>query len=166
MAYEDRQSGAGGAAVVVLALVVLLGGILVLAVGAWFFLRVSTVQRQVVIEQDRAIAAQKNAERLQFEAELERDQVLAESDPDESNSATVRQLTIAMDKDGNASVDGNSMQLDELQSQLRTMSDESSGQLSVVVQVEDQCRFEHVARILSLCEEAGIEKPKLESSGE
>ena len=120
----------------------------------------------IVIEHDRAIAAQKNAERLQFEAELERHQLLAESDSDEPNSATVQQLTIAVDKDGHTSVDGNSMPLDELQTQLRTMSDGSSGQLSVVVQVDGQCRFEHVAKIMSLCEGAGIGRTQLESLDE
>ena len=166
MAYEDRRSDSGCATVVVLAVVVLLGGFVALGVGTWIFLRVSTVERQVVMERNNAMAAQEEAERFRIEAELQRDKLLAESDPVEPNSATVRQLTIAIDKDGNASVDGNSMQLDELQSQLRTMSDESSDQLSVVIQVDDQCRFEHVARILSLCEEVGIKSPRLTTSDE
>ena len=56
------------------------------------------------------------------------------------------------------------MQLDDLKNKLRTMSDESSSQLSVIVQVDDQCRFEHVARILALCEGAGVERPRLTAS--
>ena len=89
--------------------------------------------------------------------------MLAEADLDDIEPATVEQITIAVDNDGNASVDGKSMQPDELRNELRTISDESSGHLSVVLQVDDQCRFEHVARVLSVCEEAGIERPQLTS---
>ncbi len=39
--------------------------------------------------------------------------------------------------------------------------DESNGRPSVVIQVDSQCRFEHVAKILSLFEEAGVESPRL-----
>ena len=85
--------------------------------------------------------------------------LLAETQP-----VAVLQITISIDKDGDTSVDGNSMQLTELQSRLQRMSAGSNGQLSVVIQVDDQCPFEHVAVILSLCEEAGIENPRLESS--
>ena len=164
MAYEDRQSGSGVAVAVVLVLVVLLGGFLALAVGTWFFERVSAVERQVVIEQNRAITEAEKARLMQIETELDRDQLLAEADPEETQPVPVQQMTIEVDKEGNAFLDGNSLQTEELQSRLRALMDESSGQLSIVVQVDDQCRFEHVARILSLCEEAGIRRPRLESS--
>ncbi len=165
MAYDrDRKPDMGGAAAVILVALIL--GILVLAVGGFFFLAYSRSQSQMVMARNQAVAAQEKAAWVRVQAEQEREQLLAEADPDEPDSATVRQVTIAIDKDGNASVDGNSMQLDELQSQLRTISDESSDQLSAVIQVDDKCRFEHVARILSLCEEAGIARPKLESSDE
>ena len=94
----------------------------------------------------------------------EHNRLLPEADPDNADSVNGQQITIAIDKDGRTSVDGKSMQPDELRNKVRTMSDESSGNLSVVVQVDEQCRFEHVARILSLCEEAGIESPRLEPS--
>ena len=87
--------------------------------------------------------------------------LIAEADPDEAGSVAVMQITITIDKDGNAFVDGKPKQPDELGKKLRTMSDESSGHLSAIVQVDDPCRFEHVARILSLCEEAGIASPRL-----
>ncbi len=74
-------------------------------------------------------------------------------------------FTIAIDQDGNALVDGNALLPSELPSQLRTMIDESSSHLSVVTQVDGECKFEHVSRILSLCEEAGIENVPLESLG-
>jgi len=57
-----------------------------------------------------------------------------------------------------------SMQLDEHENMLSRMSVESGGQLPFVVQVDAQCRFKHVARILSLCEEAGIVSPQLVST--
>ncbi len=163
MPYDrNQQSGCGAAAAVIL--VALMLGFLVLAVGGFFFLRASRVERQMVAVQEVVVASQEKAERIQVEAELERDQLLAEAEPDNSTSATVKHFTIAIDEDGNASVDGNVLLRDELQSKLRTMIDESSGQVSLVVRVDGQCRFEHVAVILSQCEEAGIENPRLTAS--
>ena len=70
MAYEDRRSDSGCATAAVLAVVVLLGGFVALGVGTWFFLRVSTVERQVVMERNNAMAAQEEAERFRIEAEI------------------------------------------------------------------------------------------------
>ena len=163
MAYDtDRQSDIGGAAAVILVALIL--GLLVLAVGGCFFLRASQAERQMVMARTAAMASQKRAERLRFEAELDRDQLLAEADLDNADSVNGRQITIAIDQEGNASVDGKLMQPDELQHELRTMIDESRSQLSVVVQVDDRCLFKHVAEILSLCEEAGIEISRLTAS--
>ncbi len=159
MAYDrDRHSDIGGAAATNLAALIL--GLLVLAVGGFFFLMYSRSQSQMVMARDAAMAAREKA----VQAERERKQLLAESDPDELDSATVQQLTIAIDEDGNTSVDGKSMRPDELRNELHTMNAGASGQLSVVVQVDDQCPFEHVAKILSVCDEAGIERPRLVSS--
>ena len=82
-------------------------------------MRASRSERQMVLERDRALAAEEQARRLQIEGELKRDQLLAESDPDETEPVTVQQLIIAIDKIRNASVDGNSMQREELRNTLR-----------------------------------------------
>ncbi len=156
---RDRQPDIGGAATVILVTLIL--GLLVLAVGGFFFLAYSRSQSQMVMARDAAMAAREKA----VQAERERKQLLAESDPAEPDSATVQQLTIAIDEDGDTSIDGKSMRPDELRNELHTMNAGASGQLSVVVQVDDQCPFEHLAVILSLCDEAGIENPRLTASG-
>jgi len=162
MAYDqDRQSDSGGTAVVIL--LVLLLGILVTAGGGFLYWQAAKAKRQELMARDAAIAAEMAARQshADFQRIREHNRVQPEADPDNADSVNGQQITIAIDKDGNTSVDGKSMRPDELRNELHTMNAGSSDQLSVVVQVDDQCRFEHVAAILSLCEEAGIENPRL-----
>ena len=143
MAYDrDRQSDLGGTAVVIL--LVLLLGILVLAAGGFLYWQADKAKRQELMARDVAMAAEMAARQshADFQRMQEHNRLQPESDPDNADAVDGQQITIALDKDGNVSVDGNSMQPDDLKNKLRTMSDESSGHLSVVIQVDDRCRFE------------------------
>lgn len=161
MAYDrNRQSDSCG--IVAAILLVLLLGFVGAAVVSVFYLKASRSRHELVIVRDEAVRARMMAERAQADTELAKvsDEPLAEAVPDNSDFIDVQQINITLDEEGNASFDGNSMQLGELANELRRMKAELNGQLSVAVQVDEQCRFEHVARILSLCEECGIESPR------
>jgi biopolymer transport protein ExbD len=68
---------------------------------------------------------------------------------------------IQLDADGNISIDGAPVDLEGLRLQLPNAKSSL-----FVLHVDNQCRFEHVSRVLSVFDEVGIERPTFTVSDE
>ncbi len=141
MAYDNRESGCGAAAAVVLLVLIL--GVAVLVLGGLFLV---SARKQAV----RATVAEQQVRAVEVELARERDQVVAEVNP-------ASEAIITLDPDGNISVDGAPVDLEGLRLQLPNANS------LFVLDVDNQCRFEHVSRVLSVFDEVGIERPSLAS---
>ena len=149
MRYDNRDSGCGGVAVALTVVVVLILGVGVLVlVGLFSFRKAAQVEHQAVMARDAAMAAEKRARVAEEALAGERDNPDAETDP-------VSQVAITLDADGSISVDGENVDLEQLRRQLV-----DANSTDFVVQVDDECRFEHVSKVLFAFEEAGIDQPK------
>jgi biopolymer transport protein ExbD len=60
-----------------------------------------------------------------------------------------------LDREGNASIDGKEIGLDELRAQLAKLKDETSNSFSVQINVDSECLFKHVVSVMDVCKEVG-----------
>ncbi len=174
---RDRQSGSEGVFIAALVIAVLLGGLSVLGLGAFFYTRAVTFERQAVMQRELALEAHHQAEQARAQAQMvfERNRPAeAELDATESIVETIdaggqpivdsgnaaRRTAIQIDAEGNLQMDGAPTSHDELATFLRSIADRSEPQL-VTVEVDEQCVFQHVAGILKLCDELEIKEVKL-----
>ena len=148
MGYDNPQRGSAGTVVGIVAVIValLLGGLVLLGVGALFFVRTSARQAEVVarMEADRA---EKIAARVQ----------VRESTKPELRQASTGELTIEVDRDGAITVDDESMDLDGLRARLQKDGENGRVRLAVQLKADPCCLAQHVVAVHSICSELGVE---------
>lgn len=170
MGYDQpEKSGSSGAVVAVLVavlLVVLLGGLFVVGVGAFFWLGTANVQRQAVdvemearmeTEPARAMAEEALVEAL-VEAEVQRQQAKAMAQMrsaagDSPTSGSQREFKLSISQDGMVSVDGEQIDLAELRARLEKLRDDSNTPVSVQIDVAPDCPREHLVSVLDACDD-------------
>jgi biopolymer transport protein ExbD len=155
MGYDNPQRGSAGTVVGIVAVIVvlLLGGLVVLGVGALFFLRTSARQTEVVarMEAKRAVVELEHAEKLAARVEVR------ESTKPELRQASTRELTIEVDRDGAITVDDESMDLDGLRARLQKDGENGGVRLAVQLKADPRCLAQHVVAVHSICSELGVE---------
>ncbi|MCY2991240.1 MAG: biopolymer transporter ExbD [Planctomycetota bacterium] len=165
MSYEDQpRSSSSGTVIAVVAVVVLLmmGGLLVLGLAGFFFLRLSVAPQFVepppppVLEQ-RVTA--EPARPVELAAEGKAQEVAEVSSP----AAVTRKITVRLDQHGKILADGQTMDLDGLKNLLVKAREDGTIRLEVVVEVDRQCLFEHVAAVQAICKEVGVDNVQVQA---
>ena len=146
--HQHQQSESSGAVVAIVAAVLIVAvlGILVVAVAGLFWVRTSTVQSRAVAAEHLAVA------------EMQRAVAVAQVQQQSSVMATpVPRLSfeVKLDREGNASIDGKGIGLDELRAQLAKLKDETGNSFSVHINVDSECLFKHVVSVMDVCKEVG-----------
>ena len=159
MGHDHQQSSSSGTLVAVigvgLALAIL--GIVVVAAVGLFWVRMES--RTAVIAEQRAVQQLRRAEVVAQQAvaqaqheeaivQLEQSRVAATPDPGLT-------FEVTLDREGNASIDGKEIALDELRAQLAKLKDETGNSFSVHINVDSECLFKHVVSVMDVCKEVG-----------
>ncbi len=153
---NHHQHGSSGTAVAVVATIfaLLLGGILVLGIGSWFYFQTNArrAEEMARMQAERAFAAAEES-RAQAVAAAERAEQFAKAKAVET---ATRELVISLDEEGNTVVDGEPVDLDGLKTLLQKAIEDETTALTVHLQVAPTCVFKHVAAAQSVCSELGI----------
>ncbi len=142
--------------------------------GVAFFAMARSESRhvQVMVERERAMRQSQQA-RAQMEAVRSRVLDLDQARPRldkltplvEASAAPAtrepirvanREITIELNQDGKITMDGKPVELEQFQPALRDANKGRESALSVLVKADKQCRFEHVAAVLAVCQELDI----------
>ncbi|MDP7305145.1 MAG: biopolymer transporter ExbD [Pirellulaceae bacterium] len=146
--HQHQQSESSGAVVAIVAAVLIVAvlGILVVAVAGLFWVRTSTVQSRAVAAEHLAVA------------EMQRAVAVAQVQQQSSVMATpVPRLSfeVKLDREGNASIDGKGIDLDDLRAHLAKLKDETSNTFSVRINADSECPVKLVVPVLDVIEEVG-----------
>jgi biopolymer transport protein ExbD len=145
----------------VLMLVLIAGG-----AAALIWVRMRTNQQHVQVERERAMTELARARRM---AEAARQRAKGALDTAQAAASgswpdSGKEVTIEIDESGNLRVGGLSTALIDLNSTLLKAHEETAGLAWVVVRVDNSCVFEHVARVLAVCEEVGIDDVRVRAA--
>lgn len=163
MGYDQHhQSSSSGAAVaiVVAVLIVAVLGILVVVGAGLFFVqtsRVEAVTRERTVAELHRLGAE--AHRADAEAQREAEKARAEATP-----ASTLNFEVKLDREGNASVDGESIDLDELRARLVNLKEETGNACSVHIDADSECPVKHVVSVVDVCKEVGVADLEIASS--
>jgi biopolymer transport protein ExbD len=167
MSYDDqtRSSSSGTViAIVVVIVLLLLGGLVVLGLAGLYFFRLSEAPPRRYAEPPRAVAAKRAVvvePRQAVEANAERlGPATTEVAPP---GALVRKMTIRLDAQGKILADGQTVDMGGLKDLLVKAREDGTIRLEVVVEVDLQCLFEHVAAVQAVCKEAGVENVRVQA---
>ena len=167
MSYEDQpRTSSSGTVIAIVAVVVLLmlGGLLVLGLAGLFFFRLSAAQPVPVFEPPRAVVTER--------AVMVEPQQAVEATAEPPVPATgevvppvalVRKMTCRLDPQGEILADGQSVDIDGLKNLLVKAREDGTIRLEVVVEVDRQCLFEHVAAVQAICKEIGVENVRVQA---
>ena len=168
MGYEEQpRTSSSGTVIAIVAVVVLLlvGGLVVLGLaGLYFFFRLSEAPPRryaeklpVVVEERAVMVEPKQAPELTVERPA---QATTELSP---LVASVRKMTIRLDPQGKILADGQSADIGGLKNLMVKAREDGTIRLEVVVEVDRQCLFEHVAAVQAVCREAGVENVRVQA---
>ena len=162
MSYEDQpRTSSSGTVIAIVAVVVLLmlGGLLVLGLAGLFFFGLSVrsvappppqmVQRVMV----------QPAQPVELAPELQ-PPTMAEAPPPDT---AVRKIAVELDAQGKILADGQSVDIGALKDPLVKTRADGTIRLEVVVEVDRQCLFEHVAAVQAICKEIGVENVRVQA---
>jgi len=159
MGNDNHQHGSAGTFVAIVAVIVvlLLGGLVLLGVGALFWVRTDARQAEVVarMEVERAVVEMEKAEKLATRVKVK------ESAKVESKEASTRELTIEIDRDGAITVDGESTNLDGLRTRIQKVGTNGGVRLAVQLKADPCCLARHVVAVQSVCSEQGVEDVRM-----
>jgi biopolymer transport protein ExbD len=148
MGYDERhQSSSSGVlvAVVVVVLIVILLGILAVLGAGYFFVQTSRVEAMVARE--RTVVEAHNAEAESLTAV---DEARVQATPEQRLN-----FELNLDREGNTSVNGEKISLDELRTKLAKLKDETSNAFSVRINADPECPAKHIIPALDVCEDVG-----------
>ena len=174
MGHDHQQSSSSGVVIVIVAAVLLVAilGIIAVAGAGLLLVRGAKMQQAVAIEnrmadkvqrakaeEQRAIVELHGAETVAKRAvaqvrikdgmvQVQRTSVRTTPDPGLT-------FEVTLDGEGNASVDGEGIGLDELRAQLAKLKDETSNSFSVQINADPECLFKHVVSVMDVCKEVG-----------
>ena len=183
MGYDQSQrSSSSGVLVAVLVAVLLFAvmAVLVVVVGGLFFVRSSRMPSEMVAYEQvaRAEAVQANADATVLRLQTEPRMVpalpaLPELTPlpafparpaSTRAPAKIVSVKVQLDRQGDASVDGEEVDLDALKAHLKAVKQEMNSRLSLELSVDAECLFKHVVAVMDLCKEIGDIEVRLASS--
>lgn len=166
MGYEDQaRSSAWTVIAIVLPLVfMVVGGLFILALAGWFYLRVGHAEQAATVATEQAVQPEQVARVMADEAaEAARAQAaqalktVAEFEKAVFDKAVPGpQITIKLHKDGQLKLNGEAIELPRLLDSLKALAADETASITVDVRADEQCPFRHVADLISACQEAGI----------
>jgi hypothetical protein len=176
MGYDQHEksssSGAIVAVLVALLIVAVLGGLLLVGVGTFFWVRTAQVssQRAMRAEQEARVQAehaQAIAEMNRIEAEQERQRFEAMSrtrpalettlgSPDPQNELQ-NEVRLKIARDGSLSVDGEQVELDAWKARLKQVKEEAGAPVSVHIEIDADSLHEHLIPVLDACQDMAAE---------
>ena len=166
--HTDRQTGCTPAIIGITLFAGMLMVFLLIAGGAAtvLFFRMRTTEQLVWAERERAATEATRARLLAEDAELraKTDFEKAVTGGSDSQAVEGNEVTIEIDEDGNLAVNGKPAALADLRTTLLKVSERAGEGASVAIKVDDRCVFRHVARVIAICEEAGIEDVRIRSA--
>jgi biopolymer transport protein ExbD len=173
--YPDPRHGRGSAGVII-ATVLALGVCVMIAlvVLGLFFVGVSRTAVHTAHEAALQARVAEQAAEAQLRASVERlDHEILEQhpvppvveakepaqpparDPDMIPVAQ-REITLQLDQEGQVTMDGQIVPIDELETALANARKGRESTLSVVVRADAQCRFQYVAAVLEICKKVDL----------
>ncbi len=171
MGYDQSQrSSSSGVLVAVLVAVLLFAvmAVLVVVVGGLFFVRSSRMPSEMVAYEQvaRAEAVQANADAtvLRLQTEPRMVPALPELTPlpafparpaSTRAPAKIVSVKVQLDRQGDASVDGEEVDLDALKAHLTALKQETNSRLSLELDADAECQFKHIVFVLDMCKEIG-----------
>jgi biopolymer transport protein ExbD len=149
MGYDERHQASSGpaVAVVVAVLIVSVLGLVVIGGVALIWLRASTLQQHAEAVEQRAVA---EAHLAEAEARRALAEARAETTPDPRLT-----FRVAIDREGNTSVDGDYIDLAELGTRLVKLKEETSNAFSVYIDADPDCPVKRVVPVVDLCNDVG-----------
>jgi biopolymer transport protein ExbD len=162
MSYEDQpRTSSSGTVIAIVAVVVLLmlGGLLVLGLAGLFFFGLSV--RSVAPPPPQLVerVMVQPAQPVELAPELQ-PPTMAEAPPPD---AAVRKIAVELDSQGKILADGQSVNIGALKDLLVKAREDGTIRLEVVVEVDRQCLFEHVAAVQAICKEIGVENVRVQA---
>jgi biopolymer transport protein ExbD len=153
---NQPQASSSGTVIAIVAVVIflLLGGLLVLGLAGFLFLGVSVAPQ--VVEPPRVTVEPIMAEPMRV-VELPTERPAPTTAQIPPPGTDIRKLAEKLDPQGKILIDGQSVDPDGLKNLLIKARADGSIHLEVVVEVDRQCLFEHVAAVQAVCKEAGVE---------
>ena len=154
MGYDQhRQSGSWG----ILSCIGAVAVLLVVGLGIVALIRGGVAIWQGGVPQVAVVEQQAAAELHDLE-DIESDRMvpLQREDASFADSSDPRlSFEVKLDHEGNASVDGERIGLDELREEIAKLKDETSNAFSVRINADPECPAKHVVSVLDVCEEVG-----------
>jgi biopolymer transport protein ExbD len=168
MGYESDQRSGGGSAAAVLAVVIvalLVLGLLVVGVGALFFVRARVATEEVMVAQERAMVARVEAQARQEQLAQQLEQaVQAQMNQAPQLSTTSRLVSVRVDAEGQMRVDGDPHTSDQLPVRLKELLGDQQVPLSIDITADAECRAEQLTELLSIVWQQGIRDIRIHTS--
>jgi biopolymer transport protein ExbD len=145
----------------------LVGGLVVLGlVAGIFFLRFSAAPQAPFPEPPRVVLEERPimAEPEQAAEELTAERPVSATTETSRPDAGVRKITVQLDPQGTILADGQAVGIDGLKDLLIKAREDSKIRLEVVIAVDRQCVFAHVAAAQAVCKEVGVENVDVQAS--
>jgi biopolymer transport protein ExbD len=162
MGHDHQQSSSSGAlvALVGVVLIVAILGVLVVAGAGLFFVQASRVQVQrAMVARERAVAETHRAEAEAIQAVVQEQRAEATPQIQESSVGAIPDprlnFEVNLDREGNASVDGEKISLDNLRARLAKLKGETGNSFYVLINADSECPAKHIIPVLDVCEEVG-----------
>ena len=152
MGHDHQQSSSSGAVIAIVVAVPLVAIIGIVAVaGAWLLVRTSSVQSQAVTSEQLTVelhGAETETRRAVAHVRIKDGMVQIQQSSDAATPETRLNFAVTLDREGNASVDGEEIDLDELRAQLAKLKDETSNAFSVQINADPECPVTHVIPVI------------------
>ena len=162
MGHDHQQSSSSGTLVAVIGVglaLAILGIVVVAAVGLFWVRAARMESRAAVIAEQRAVQQLRRARvvALQADAQAKHDQAIVQLEQARTAATPDPRLNfeVKLDRQGNASVDGEEIDLDELRARLAKLKDETSNAFSVQINADPECPVTHVISVMDVCKEVG-----------
>ena len=156
MGYDQHRQSVSSRTLVAIAVGVLLpvvglGIVALIGVGVGMWEHFGGVPQVAVVEQ-QAVVESHELEEIESDGMV----LLQRQDASFADSSDPRlNFELNLDREGNASIDGKEIGLDELRAQLAKLKDETGNSFSVHINVDSECLFKHVVSVMDVCEEVG-----------
>ena len=158
---DQPRTSSSGTVIAIVAVVVLLmlGGLLVLGLAGLFFFGLSV--RSVAPPPPQMVerVMVQPAQPVELAPELQ-SPTMAEAPPP---GTAIRKITVKLDPRGKIIAEGKAVDIGGLKNLLVKAHEDGPIRLEVVVKVDGQCLFEHVAAVQALGKEAGVENVRVQA---
>jgi biopolymer transport protein ExbD len=158
MGYEQqpRRSAWTVLVIVVPVIFMVVGGLFILALAGWLYFRISQERQVATVDREQAVVAEQAVETARAQADQARQrtgEVRAELGEEPMPSP---QVTVELDQDGELKINGAAIEFSKMLDKLKALAADEPASITMEVRADKQCPFQHVAELISACQEVGI----------